>query len=278
MRGIRFVAIAWALLAALVAPTLIWAADDPAGTAAPAAEQAPAAAQPAAPAPPDAPPQPAPETASPQPAPAAAAPQAPVSSEAAAQTTPGGAVTAPPAAPAKPAEGEAKARATAPVATAAGSTTVIIKDFDFAPTAITVNAGDTVTWKNQGPTQHTATAKDGSFDTGMLDKGASGSHTFETAGTYSYICTPHPFMTGTVTVAAVSSDTGGTSGLDSGSTGDDDVVTDTSSSDPLDTGSASVDDTSSSLASTGFDSGLLALAGLLLLAGGVLLRRHLSRR
>ena len=152
-----------------------------------------------------------------------------------------------------------------------------IKDFEFGPAAITVNAGDTVTWSNQGPTPHSATAKDGSFDTGILDKGASGSHTFETAGTYSYICTPHPFMTGTVTVAAVSSDSGGTSGSDSGSGGGA-VVTDTSSSDPFASDATTVDDTSSSLASTGFDSGLLALAGLLLLAGGVLLRRHLSRR
>ena len=57
--------------------------------------------------------------------------------------------------------------------------------------------GDTVTWSNNGPTGHSATANDGSFDTGILQKGSSGSHTFSQAGTFSYICTPHPFMKGT---------------------------------------------------------------------------------
>ena len=50
----------------------------------------------------------------------------------------------------------------------------------------------------QRPDAHSATANDGSFDTGILSKGGSGSHTFTQAGTFSYICTPHPFMKGTV--------------------------------------------------------------------------------
>ena len=41
---------------------------------------------------------------------------------------------------------------------------------------------------------------DGSFDTGIMDEGGSGSHTFTEAGTFGYICTPHPNMKGTVTV------------------------------------------------------------------------------
>ena len=39
------------------------------------------------------------------------------------------------------------------------------------PGQVTVNVGDTVTWTNQGPTAHSATATDGAFDTGILDAG-----------------------------------------------------------------------------------------------------------
>ena len=94
-------------------------------------------------------------------------------------------------------------------ASAAASTTVTIKDFEFTPAKITVSVGDTVTWKNDGPTAHSATADDGSFDTGVYGKGQSRSHTFDAAGTFAYICTPHPFMKGTVTVEAASTGGGG---------------------------------------------------------------------
>ena len=56
-----------------------------------------------------------------------------------------------------------------PVARAAASATVNISDFDFAPTSVTVNVGDTVTWVNAGPTVHTATGS--GFDTGNLEQG-----------------------------------------------------------------------------------------------------------
>jgi hypothetical protein len=72
----------------------------------------------------------------------------------------------------------------------------------FGPKSITIHVGDTVTWINAGPTVHSATASDHSFDTGVLKKGASGSHTFPRAGTFAYICSIHPFMKGTVVVIA----------------------------------------------------------------------------
>ena len=97
-------------------------------------------------------------------------------------------------------------------AKAAASTGVTIKDFDFGPASVTINVGDTVTWTNQGPTGHTATANDGAFDTGLLDAGQSGSHTFDTAGTFAYICTPHPNMKGTVVVQGASQGSGDTNG------------------------------------------------------------------
>ena len=59
-----------------------------------------------------------------------------------------------------------------------------------------------MTWTNRDAVGHTATARNGSWDTGALDEGQSGSVRFTVAGTYRYVCTPHPDMTGTVVVRA----------------------------------------------------------------------------
>ena len=77
---------------------------------------------------------------------------------------------------------------------------VAIRDFAFSPRTVEIRVGDTVTWTNRDSVAHTATARNGSFDTGLLAEGASGSVRFTAAGTYRYVCTPHPEMTGTVVV------------------------------------------------------------------------------
>jgi plastocyanin len=82
----------------------------------------------------------------------------------------------------------------------AQDTTVGIVDFAFEPASLTVSAGSTVTWINNGAVPHTATSDSGAFDSGVLQPGASFSHTFDTAGTFSYLCTIHPNMTGSITV------------------------------------------------------------------------------
>jgi plastocyanin len=82
---------------------------------------------------------------------------------------------------------------------------VTIRDFAYAPGSVTIRVGDSVTWTNRDSVAHTATARNGSFDTGLLADGASRSIRFTAAGTYRYICTPHPDMTGTVVVRAVAS-------------------------------------------------------------------------
>jgi plastocyanin len=86
--------------------------------------------------------------------------------------------------------------------TPAGASTsaVEIKGFAFNPPMIEVSTGTTVTWTNQDTAPHTATAEDGSFDTGRLNNGQSGSVTFDQPGTFTYICTFHPNMKGTVVV------------------------------------------------------------------------------
>jgi plastocyanin len=154
--------------------------------------------------------------------------------------------------------------------TAAASSGVTIKNFKFSPGTSSVHVGDTITWTNQDIAPHTATAKDKSFDTGTINKNKSGSHTFTTAGTFPYICTIHPSMTGTVTVLASSSSGGsnssGTAAGTSGSNGSG------STSNPSSTSSTS---SSSSLPHTGFDIAVLVFIAMCLTGSGASLRRAL---
>lgn len=87
-------------------------------------------------------------------------------------------------------------------AAAQDGVTVEIVDFAFAPATLTVEAGTTVTWLNQGAAPHTATGDGDEFDTGQLDPGESGSITFDTPGTYNYHCDVHPNMTASIVVVA----------------------------------------------------------------------------
>jgi plastocyanin len=91
-----------------------------------------------------------------------------------------------------------------PAATAADRDVRIV-DFAYAPATVTIRVGDTVTWINRDPVEHTATATNGSFDTGMIAPDGSARIRFTRAGTYAYLCTPHPDMRGTVVVRARSS-------------------------------------------------------------------------
>ena len=227
---------AYALVAALAVPGSILAQEEaaPAGT-----DTAPA--EPPAP-------DPAPAELSPEPAELAAAPAEPAP-----------APVEPAPAPAKPAAAPAEPR---PKALAAASGSVTIADFSFTPGTITVDQGDTVTWANSGPSRHSATSTSGAFDTGILDKGGSGSHTFDQAGTYSYICKPHPFMHGTVVVRAAQTggDTSGSGGGETGGTGD--------------TGGSGAAEAAGSgggpaLPNTGADSGALIVLGALMLLLGI---------
>ena len=86
---------------------------------------------------------------------------------------------------------------------------VSVQDDRFAPKAITVHVGDTVTWTIAGQHEHTVTADNGSFDSGDLKVGekTSFSVTFRQAGTVAYHCKYHGGpggvgMSGTVVVQA----------------------------------------------------------------------------
>jgi plastocyanin len=88
------------------------------------------------------------------------------------------------------------------IAPVAGDPGVTVADFHFSPASTTIHVGDTITWTNSGPSSHTATAHGGSFNTGILKKGQSASHTFTAPGTFTYFCQIHPFMHGTIVVLA----------------------------------------------------------------------------
>jgi plastocyanin len=102
--------------------------------------------------------------------------------------------------PATEASPEPSGSAPAPSGEAARAEKVEIVDFAYDPDPVTVQVGGKVTWLNQDSAPHTATAEDGSFDTGTLEEGKLKSESFKQAGTYAYICEIHPDMHGTVEV------------------------------------------------------------------------------
>ena len=55
-------------------------------------------------------------------------------------------------------------------------------------------------WTNRDQVPHTVTARDGSFDSGIIQPGATWRHRFDRPGSYDFYCAPHPFMRGTLVV------------------------------------------------------------------------------
>ncbi len=104
------------------------------------------------------------------------------------------------AAPTTEATTEAGGSAPAPSGEAASAEKVKIVEFTYQPDPVIVQPGGKVIWQNEDTAPHTATADDGSFDTGTLEQGKLKSETFKQAGTYPYFCEIHPDMRGTVEV------------------------------------------------------------------------------
>jgi len=75
---------------------------------------------------------------------------------------------------------------------------VAMKNMKFSPATIEIKKGDTVEWKNDDITPHTATSA--TFDSGSIASDAAWQHTFKEAGNFPYTCTFHPVMKGTVIV------------------------------------------------------------------------------
>ena len=90
-----------------------------------------------------------------------------------------------------------------PPASPGGWTTITMKNFAFTPSTVTVKTGSVVTWINQDPTPHTIVSDTGSlvpFSSDPLTTGATYNVTFTTPGSYTYHCSIHPSMTGTIIV------------------------------------------------------------------------------
>ena len=77
---------------------------------------------------------------------------------------------------------------------------VMMKNFDYAPMALTVPVGATVTWKNLDGEPHTVVSVDGAFRSAALDQNDTYSFTFTKVGTYKYVCSIHPKMMATIIV------------------------------------------------------------------------------
>lgn len=99
-----------------------------------------------------------------------------------------------------PAASSSPPAAAASAAPAAGGPTITIASFQFS--AATVAPGATIRVVNNDAAPHTVTSTPGGqFDTRTVTKGSPGSFTApSTPGTYSFLCTVHPSMSGTLTV------------------------------------------------------------------------------
>jgi amicyanin len=88
--------------------------------------------------------------------------------------------------------------------TTADAMNVTIQNYAYSPAKITVKKGTKITWTNQDEVRHDVMSDDNSpqkgLESDLLGKGQSYSYTFNTAGTYTYHCSLHPYMKGTVEV------------------------------------------------------------------------------
>src|SRR5689334_5253047 len=75
---------------------------------------------------------------------------------------------------------------------------ISIQNFAFSTKTLTVKKGDKIVFTNKDSVVHTATADNGSFDSGFLSTNESATIDTSTLapGTYTYHCIPHPDMKG----------------------------------------------------------------------------------
>lgn len=106
---------------------------------------------------------------------------------------------------------------TNPASTNPSGPQVTISDFSFSPSTLSIKAGTTVTWTNNGPMTHTTVSDTGVWSSANLGPpgggggygggtpGGSFQFTFNTPGSYPYHCSLHPpasypGFVGTITV------------------------------------------------------------------------------
>lgn len=77
---------------------------------------------------------------------------------------------------------------------------IVIENFAFVPSELTIAPGTKVTWVNKDEAPHTATSSEKKFNSGGLDTDESYSFVFNDKGEFPYFCTLHPHMMATITV------------------------------------------------------------------------------
>jgi plastocyanin len=83
----------------------------------------------------------------------------------------------------------------------AGQNKIEIKDFAFKPQTITVKSGEKLTWINRDEEPHTVVSVEKQFKKSpALDTDQEFTVVASSPGTYSYFCSVHPKMTGTIIV------------------------------------------------------------------------------
>lgn len=87
---------------------------------------------------------------------------------------------------------------------AVATTSVTMSGDAFHPATIRVRAGSTVTWTQEDADEvhNVQFGGAGGFTSPTLHRGQTFRHTFKSPGTYTYICTFHPYMRGTVVVTS----------------------------------------------------------------------------
>ena len=96
--------------------------------------------------------------------------------------------------------GRQTTQAAVPAAPSGASAEVKIDNFSFTPATITVPVGTQVTWTNRDDIPHTIVTEDKTIKSKALDTDEKFSTTFDKPGTYSYFCSIHPTMKGTIVV------------------------------------------------------------------------------
>jgi plastocyanin len=78
---------------------------------------------------------------------------------------------------------------------------IVIKDFHFTPETLTVKSGEKITWINRDEEPHTVVSVEKQFKkSAPLDTDEVFTITAGAPGTYTYFCSVHPKMTGTIVV------------------------------------------------------------------------------
>jgi plastocyanin len=87
------------------------------------------------------------------------------------------------------------------VTSTASQNPVAIQNYAFSPSTLTIQKGANVTWTNYDSIQHNVVSDSSVFSSPLLNKGDTYTHQFNNTGSFSYICSIHPYMKGTIVVA-----------------------------------------------------------------------------